>query len=178
MGSPSSGCPFFVRSTFTVTPLGSTGISRFLATMGVSDFRPEPCERLCIHARRSARHTLRWDGPLRRLSQVPRPFFPCAPLPLTPGRPTYARARCFYAGCRLRHIRQVGRDHMCNEAETDLLALRLARLLPRLRRYGLSPSAAGTLHVERAIYVAGTFHPARKARLVLAHRMTRMGAGA
>src|SRR6185369_2685532 len=34
---------------------------------------------------------------------------------------------------------------------------------------GLSPHAAGRLHAERAICVAGTFHPARGTRLVLAH---------
>src|SRR5438552_16214540 len=34
---------------------------------------------------------------------------------------------------------------------------------------GLSPHAAGRLHAERAICVAGTFHPARETRLILAH---------
>lgn len=159
MGSPSSGTPFLVRCTFPVPPLGSTGISRFVATMGESDLRPEPRGGLCLPRRRSAQRSLPKGESacrLRRLSQVPRPFCRCAPLPITPGRPARARARCFRADVRFRHLRQVDHDQWCNEAESDLLALRLT---PLPSQASTVKPPLGQLHVERAITWRGPFTP-------------------
>src|SRR5579872_84476 len=81
MAFPSSGTPFLEGRTFAVTPLRSTGISRFFATMSVSDLRAEPVRDLCLRPHRCPL------GALGRLSQVPRPFCQDAPLPSTPDRP-------------------------------------------------------------------------------------------
>lgn len=63
----------------------------------------------------------------RGVSQVPRLFFAYALSPLTPEGSTVALAHCFTVGDRLHPIRQAGRLHWCNEAESSSLALRLAR---------------------------------------------------
>jgi len=48
---------------------------------------------------------------LRRVSQVPRPFCPHAPSPLTPEGPTAAHTRCFTAGGWLHQLRKTGHLH-------------------------------------------------------------------
>ena len=59
---------------------------------------------------------------------------------LTPDGPADASVRFFSADDRLRPIREVGHHHLCNEAETGSLALRLATL-PSRGFHPLSPLA-------------------------------------
>jgi hypothetical protein len=78
-------------------PLRSTVITRFFATMGRSDSRPEPLPGLCLPL-------ARWpfaSGPLHRVSQVPRLICPRVLSPTTPEGPAVASAPCFAAGVRL-----------------------------------------------------------------------------
>jgi len=61
-----------------------------------------------------------------RVSQVPRLICPCALPPLTPGSPAIAFTYCFLAGFRLHPYLADWPLPSRNEAESSLLALRLA----------------------------------------------------
>jgi len=87
-------------------PLRSTVVTRFPATMGLSDSRQEPAQ--VIYSLEP--FSLLW------VSQVPRPIFPRALPPFTPSSPTTAPARCFVAGAGFIFLRQTGHCYMCNEA--------------------------------------------------------------
>lgn len=50
-------------------------------------------------------------APIRRISQVPRLFFPRALSPATPGGPPAALKCRFTDGCRLQQIWKIGRLH-------------------------------------------------------------------
>src|SRR6266542_4033309 len=83
--------PLSYISTSSLRPLCSTAVTRFLATMGLSDSRQGP--------------TTGYLFPVTvlplRASQVPLPIFPRALPPLTPTSPTIACARYFIAGLTL-----------------------------------------------------------------------------
>jgi len=128
----------------------------------------------------------------RWVSQVPRCVFPRAPSPTTPGCSASAYTRCFLADIRLRHLRQLGRTRLCNEAESGSLALGLTRSrsagfscfafrLPpdhRSASHAWLPSHRGPpLHGERAITMADTLQSARRTRLGLARRRSRRISG-
>ena len=90
---------------FSVRPLRSTVVTRFFATMGLSDSRPVPPVRLCIPAERRSRCRFRTAGSPSFLNES----FPAR----CPQPPRKAR-RCdapvvFNAGGRLHHLRQAGR---------------------------------------------------------------------
>ena len=113
------------------------------------------------------------SSPRRWVSQVPRLIFAHALSPLTPEGPTVANARCYAAGSRLHHLRQAGRLHWFNEADTSSLTLRLARSLCEASRAPLLDTHARLATCQTGYYRVGTFHPTRSARLGLAHRRTR-----
>ena len=102
-------------------PFALRALPRFLATMGLSDSQHGPPPVIGSRRRLAA-----WPPP-HRVSQVPRCNCPSAPSPITPGHLAAAYARCFTTSVRLHHLRQVGRTHMCNEAEPGSLALGLTR---------------------------------------------------
>jgi len=74
----------------TFRPLRSTVVTRFPATMGLSDSRPEPLPGLWIPPGR-----WRSPPPPRRASQVPRRICPRAPSTSTPESSAAASAHCF-----------------------------------------------------------------------------------
>ena len=78
--------PPLTEACFSARPLRSTGVTRFPATMGLSDSRPEPLPGLCIPAGRWRR----LPPPPRRVSQVPRLICPRALSPTTPEGPATA----------------------------------------------------------------------------------------
>ncbi len=95
--------------------------------------------------------------------------------PITPGRPTAARACCFAVGSRLRHLRQVGRDQWCNEAESGLRFRIVADVFAdsETSPVRLPFPTPGRLHVKQASYMANSFQFASCAKLRLAYRRTR-----
>src|ERR1017187_10382738 len=135
--------------------------------MGLSDPRPEPLAVRCSRWR-----LLRAAAPLPgRASQVPRLICPCALPPLTPGSSAVASTHCFTADVRLHPYPADCPLPWRNEAETSLLALRLAGSPFRASPNELLRSTPDRLHVEWAIYMVSSFHLTRSARLGLAHRM-------
>ena len=153
MAFPSSGTSFLVSNTFTVPPLRSTGVNRFLATMGVSDFRPETCRRLCIPSGRWSPYGTLSVGSPRFLDLS---FRTCRSL----SPRAVPRVHLLIASTRVSDFAISGR------LVTTISVTRPKRIrlrcgshvcFPRLRRYRLSPSAAGRLHVERAITWLGPF---------------------
>ena len=87
-----------------------------------------------------------------RVSQVPRLICPCALPPLTPGSPATASTHCFLTGIvRLHPYPADWPLPSRNEAETGLLALRLAGSLIEASPNGLPRSTLDSLHVEWAI---------------------------
>ena len=112
--------------------------------------------------------------PRRWVSQVPRLIFAHALSHSTPESSTVAPACCFTADAGLQHIRQIGRLHWRNEASVDSLALRLARSPCEASRVPLLDTHARLATCQTSNYRVGTFHPTRSARLILAHRMTRI----
>ena len=109
----------------------------------------------------------------RWVSQVPRLIIAYALSPLTPEGSTVANARCFPVDSRLHHLRQAGRLHWCNEADTSSLSLRLARSPCEASHAPLLETHARLATCQTGYYRVGTFHPTRSARLSLAHRRTR-----
>ena len=78
-----SGSFLLLQLHVHILPLRSTVVTRFPATMGLSDSRPEPLSGLWIPP-------TRWRSvpPLSRASQVPRRICPRAPSTSTPESPT------------------------------------------------------------------------------------------
>ncbi len=108
-------------------------------------------------------------------SQVPRLICRCPPSPITPSRPMAACTCCFATGSRLHQIRMDGRGHLCNEAESGSLTLRLTPSPHRASTAGSPRQPPAWLHGQQAITMICTFQQTRSARLSLAHRMARMG---
>ena len=147
--------------------MAPSALPEFLATTGLSDPRPGPLAVMCSRWRLP-----RAAAPLPgRVSQVPRLICPCALPPLTPGSPAVAVTHCFTADVRLHPNRADCPLPWRNEAETGLLALRLAGSPFRASPNGLLRSTPDRLHVEWAIYTVSSFHLTRSARLGLAHPM-------
>ena len=105
-GFPQAALPPSDENASSFRPLRSTVVTRFFATMGLSDSRPRTAQGYVFpHAAGRLPH-------LRgRASQVPRPICPYAPSPSTPESPTGARTHSFPAGVRLHHIWPTGRSH-------------------------------------------------------------------
>jgi hypothetical protein len=89
-----------------------------------------------------------------------------------PGCSVIALARCFTTDGRLPLTRQVGRQRIANEAATLRVRLRYGSRVCflRLQPTDFAVSCSGRYMFERAIYMVGSFHPTRSARLILAHR--------
>ncbi len=100
-----------------------------------------------------------------RVSQVSRLIFRRPLSPTTPESPTDACARCFAAGFRLRLIWKVGHSHLCNEAATGSLALRLTSPPSRAPTARSPEPPPGWLHGGRAIPMVSTFQLTRSTRL-------------
>ena len=116
--------------------------------------------------------------PPNRVSQVPRPIFPHALSPITPGGPMAACACCFTIDYGLHHspagwslstcVTRPNRVHLHYGSRVRSAGLRKPRLLrdpPTL------------LYVEQAINIVPTFQGTRLARLFLAHQRARKTAG-
>lgn len=71
-------------------------------------------------------------------------------------------------------IRRAGRLHLCNEAETGSLALRLMRSPSGASALDWDLTPPGRLLAERATRKATSFQVTRSARLGLAHRIARI----
>ena len=86
--------------------------------------------------------------------------------PNHPGKPSGCFACCFPTGVRLHPSRRTGHFRIPIEAESGLLALRLACLpMPMLRQMGCSiPRLLGYMS-EQAIYMMNSFQFTRSARL-------------
>ena len=112
-------------------------------------------------------------SPSRRVSQVPRSVFRCALPPITPAGPRIARAHCFIRGDRLHPIRETGRLHWCNEAESGLLSLRLAPSPKEGFDAKIAPDAASQATCQMGNYMVDSSHSTRLTRLGLAHRKAR-----
>src|ERR1017187_4254369 len=128
------GSPFLLQQQcFQGGPLAPRALPRFLATMGLSDSRPEPFPRLLIPSGR-------WGSvALPRPAGSPR-FLDCsipARCPQSPRKVRRVLAHCFPADIRLHPIWRIGYLHWCHEAESGSLALRLTGLLPRFPPDGL-----------------------------------------
>lgn len=143
-------------------PLPSTGISRFIATMSRSDFRPSPPAALWLVRRRWACNHPRNAGS---------PRFPCRSVPTRrPQSPRKARrvrtpvASPSVAG--FSSSGETGRSRLwCNQVESGSLALQLAGSPPKASPVGLLLPALGRLPVERAIDRVTSFQITRSARL-------------
>jgi len=103
-------------------------------------------------------------------SQVPRLICRCPPSPITPGRPMTAHTCCFATDSRLHLLRKDGHDHLCNEAESGSLTLRLTPSPHRASTAGSPRQPPARLHGQQAITMVNTFQQTRSARLSLAHR--------
>lgn len=147
--------------------MAPSALPDFLATMGLTDSRPRP---LAVMHSRWRLIALPRD-PLRRASQVPLLICPCALSPLTPESPATARALCFVAGVRLPPHPADWPLPSRNEAETGLLALRLAGWSFEASPKRIAPLHARLTTCRMGNYMVSSFHLTRSARLVLAHQM-------
>jgi len=129
---------------FSVRPLRSTVVTRFLATLGLSDSRPEPFPRLWI--------------PLGRWFRLPFPALPGLPgsstdlfLRAVPNHPGRSDECLLIASPPISGFITFGRlatSTERHEAESGSLALRLAGLLPRFPPDGLLHPAPVLLHAR------------------------------
>jgi hypothetical protein len=143
----------------SLRPLRSVIVTRFFATMGLSDSRQRPVASYLFPTNVS---------PLRA-SQVPLPIFPRALSPSTPKSPTIACARCFTAGSRLHHpLADWPLLLSVTRPTSGSLALRLACSPCKASPAKLLPLTLARLLVERAIYKISSFQNIRSARLILA----------
>src|SRR5439155_22025269 len=146
-------------SMSSLRPLRSTIITRFPATMGLSDSRQRPV----------ASYLFPTTVLPLRVSQVPLPIFPRALSPSTPKSPTIASARCFIAGSRLHHsLADWPLLFSVTRPNTGSLALRLACSPCKASPAELLPLTLARLLVERATYKISSFQNIRSARLILA----------
>ena len=129
--------PLSYPNVLTFRPLRSTVVTRFPATMGLSDSRPEPLPGLCIPPRRWRSNT-----PPCRASQVPRRICPRAPSTSTPGSSAAASAHCFTTDCKLHPKGKTSYSHFVpfNEAESVRFRYGSRVCLPRLRQQDCSCS--------------------------------------
>lgn len=135
--------------------------------MDPSDSRP--VRPTVMHSRRPSTPS----PPTGRVSQVPRLIFPRALSPITPEGSTAARARGLTVDGRLHHIRQVGRPHWFNEAESGSQSLRLTGSLGGASTAGSLRAPPAPLPAVRALRRITTSQAIRSARLDLAHRIQR-----
>ena len=142
--------------------------------MSLSDSRPGPFPPLWIP---SGRWTV--ARPPCRVSQVPRPIFPCALSPSTPEGPASAPARCFPAGVRLHPLRKTG--HL------QLIITRPNRVhfrygsqvrIPGFHQTDYSIPLRFRYTYERATYMVNSFQFTRSARLTLVCRSVSEGVSA
>ena len=165
-------------------PLAPPCFQGFLATMGLSDSHMRQTSRLFIPSHPSALHraTVGLPGSSVHLSARAFPYHPEAPY----------RCTCPLLPCRFQASpHPAGWPHplTCNEAEIGSLSLRLTRSWSRgptsfashlnggdrpASRDRLPSRRGPPLHGEQAITMANSFQLARRTRLGLAHRMTRI----
>jgi hypothetical protein len=151
---------------FPVRPLRSTVITRFPATMSLSDSRPEPPSGYVFPHEVGL---FRSAGPPRFLG---RSFH--ARCPLSPRRVRRLLAPISsppIAGFRI--LGRLATPTLCHEAEPGSLALRLACSPREASPAGLLLLTLTWLIVERAINNVYSFQYTRSARLVLAHLSSR-----
>jgi len=156
--------PLSSISMSLLRPLRSTVITRFLATMGLSDSHQGPATSYLFLLAVPAPAGL--PGSLTDLSTRAAPSHPEEPDDCS--RPLLHRrfqASSFFG--RLATLIS------CNEAETGSLALRLACSPCKASPVKLLPPTLARLLVERAIYKISSFQNIRSARLSLALRRTR-----
>ena len=157
LSSDSSRC-------FQQGPFAPRALPRFLATMSLSDFRPEPVPRLWIPAGRWGR------APLCRISQVPRLIYPCALSPTTPEGPAGAFARCFPADVRLHPLWRTGHLHSRHEAESGSITTARRFALP-VSTGQIAPSRSGSATCTNELFtLVSTFQLTRSARLSLVYQ--------
>ena len=111
--------------------------------------------------------------PPGRVSQVPRPIFPRALSPITPGGPMAACAHCFTIGGGLHHTLGGWSRSTC-VTRPNRVHLRYGSRVRSagLRRHRLLCAPPTPLPAERAICRVPTLQGTRSARLVLAHRIS------
>jgi hypothetical protein len=103
-----SGPSFPVGNTTEAQPLCSTGITPFLRYYGLLRLPHRQTPSYGFPGVPSANGFLcRTDADAGL--PVSQCCFRCALAPITPASPTCARVRCFHAGDRLRHLRELGR---------------------------------------------------------------------
>ena len=150
----------------SVRPLRSIRVTGLLRYYGPPRFPSGPPRRLCIPTGRWSLSLPPW-----RASQAPRLIFPRALSPTTPEGPLAASACCFTTGLVWLHpSRRTGHLRLPIEAESGLLALRLACSPPESSPASLLKLALVRLHAEQAIYMVNSFQFTRSARLILAYR--------
>ncbi len=154
----------------SVGSLRSTVISRFLATMDPSDSQQGRITVICSHYPLAALLPPRW------VSQVPRPIFPRALSPITPGGPMVASARFFTIGGGLHHSLAGWPLSIC-VTRPNRVHLRYGSRVrsATLRPFGLLRGPPAPLPAERAISRATSFQVARSARFILAHQSAQRG---
>ena len=156
-------------STLTFRPLRSTVVTRFSATMSLSDSRTEPLPRLCFPSERWRRRRRHPAGSPRFLGRSVSTRRPLPPRQvqrlLVPIASSLAfRLHHSWADWPLAGLR--------NEAESGSLALRLADSPSKASPLGLLRAALGRLSLEWAIERMNSFQFIRSARLCLAHPRT------
>jgi len=154
------------RNVFPVRPLGSAVVTRFLATMSLSDSRAEPPARLCLSGRRWGHWPHSVGSPRFLDRSVP------ARCPLSPR--SVRRVLALVTSPPMAGFISSGRLATliwCNEAELGSLPLRLAGSPSKASPAGFLRLTLGWLHVERAIVMVNTSQLTRSARLGLAHQM-------
>ena len=139
--------------------------------MGLSDSRPDRDDGYVFPPR-----VARFRAPPGRASQALKrealPLIcPRALSPTTPEGPLAACACYFPSGLVWLHpSRRTGHLRIPIEAESGLLALRLACSPPESSPVPLLKLALVRLHAEQAIYMVNSFQFTRSARLILAYR--------
>ena len=153
------------KNMFSVGSLGSTVISRFLATMDPSDSQRSRMKVMFFL------HTLANSSPLRWVSQVPRLIFPHALSPITPGGPMAAYTRFFTIGGGLHHSLAGWPLSSC-VTRPNRVHLRYGSRVRSagLRPFGLLRGPPAPLPAEREINRVTSFQVTRSARLRLAHQ--------
>jgi hypothetical protein len=99
--------PLSYPNMLTFRPLRSTVVTRFPATMGLSDSQSGPLSGLCIPPSR-----WRSSPPPHRASQVPRRICPRAPSTSTPGSSAAAFAHCFTTDSKLHPKGKTSYSHL------------------------------------------------------------------
>ena len=154
---PSDSAPSHPR------PLRSTVVTRFLATMSLSDFRPPHRLRLLIPG-----GGCRATGPATGTAlPSSRRFFPRALSPFTPGDPAQFSDRSAARMLASRHSGRWPFPVLCNEAVSSSRFPTTARAFtfPSFARQPCGHPAWGRLHDFRSFIMVSTFHLTRTAKL-------------